>query len=114
MTGFWDVATVADFERAIDAAVAEIGRGSNFDVLSESVDFPVQSQPVSEALAQMTTGFQSRWTGRTALAAKKTLNKLQVERTMGGPAVRAFLTVDEARAWLLSDGPGPATTVPPP
>ena len=103
MTGFWTVHTVADFRAAIQAEVDRIpGSPKQFDVLSESVDLPVQSQEVSEALAAMTAGFRGRWGGRTALAVKHVLNKMQVDRTMAAPTVRAFLTVDEAMAWLKS------------
>jgi hypothetical protein len=105
MTGFWTVQTVTDFATAIQTAVDRIpGSPKQFDVLTESIDFPVQSQEVSDALARITANFQSRWTGRTALAVKHMLNKMQVDRTLAAPTVRAFLTVDEAMRWLRSTG----------
>lgn len=109
MSGFWTVATVDQFAAEIQKAVDAIPGGSKqFDVLSESVDMPVQTQEVSEALARITADFQGRWNGRTALAVKHMLNKLQVDRTLAGPTVKAFLTVDAALMWLKypeSDAP---------
>ncbi|MBX3595258.1 hypothetical protein [Sphingomonas sp.] len=82
---------------------ARIDRSAPFDVLTESIEFPVQSPEVTDLLAGMTAAFQRNWPGRTALAVKKILNKLQVDRSMGGPKVRAFLTVEKAMRRLRPD-----------
>lgn len=101
MSGFWTVATVDQFAAEIQRVVDAIpGSPRHFDVLSESVDLPVQSEEVSEALARITADFQGHWNGRTALAVKRMLNKLQADRTMAMPRVKAFLTVDAAMMWL--------------
>ncbi len=102
-TGFWTLETVHRLAADVMAAGQRIeGTPKVFDVLTDSTDFPVQANAVSEALASvMNAGYALR-TGRTAIAVSSMLNKIQAERTLGHPTVRVFLSLDEARAWLAA------------
>ena len=110
MAGFWTVEDVQRFAADLLVTVGRIPeRQRNFDVLSDTTDFPVQSQEVSDALARiMNVADQMNPTGRKAIVVGSMMNKLQAQRAMDHPNVRVFLSQAEADKWLALSRDGPA------
>ena len=101
-----DVRQLSD---AIGAATDEACRhGGAFDILVESLEFPVQAQDVADLLAGIMARGMPLTTGRAAIVVGSHLNKMQAERTLVHPRVRVFLALDDAQAWLNGDGPAMA------
>ncbi len=103
VTGFWRPEDVPPFSDALEAqcrAASAVSR--HFATLIHSGDFPVQTNDVADLL----TGVMVRCIGLTqgpvAIVVASQLNKLQVERTLVHPRVRAFLSAAEVRPWLES------------
>jgi hypothetical protein len=104
VSGFWTLEDVRPLAAAIGAKVAEARaiRG-DFDVLVDSREFPVQGNAVADLLANIPRAGMTQTTGRAAIVVASQLNKLQVERTLAHPRLRAFLSIDAARDWLAGD-----------
>ena len=94
--------------KAVDAtARAAVGHSEAFDVIVESLEFPVQAQDVAGLLTGIMTSGMALTTGRTAVVVSSQLSKMQAERTLVHPRVRVFLSLDAAQAWLHGEGAAP-------
>lgn len=101
MGGFWSLSDVAAFGGAMRAAVKPLGPPpQRFDGLCDSRDFPVQSIAVSTALGAIDRIGAAMRRGRVAIVVGSVMNKLQAERSLKGGALRVFLSIEEAEAWL--------------
>lgn len=104
--GFWTPEMVPEFTGALLQQVRALQEaGHAFDVIVESLEFPVQSNDVADLMTNvMATGFAFT-TGRAAVVVGSQLNKLQAERTLAHPRLRVFRAVDQAKAWLATPAP---------
>lgn len=101
LRGFWTEATLAAFAAEMLAVTTRIRRDhAEFNMLSDSRSFAVQSATVSAGFTAMTTMASREHRGATAIVVASMMNKLQAERTMTSPRLRVFLDYDEAVAWL--------------
>ena len=102
---FWTVETVREFPAASGAFANETrARRADYDVLIDTTGFPVQSNDVADLLPSITLAGLALTTGRAASVVASQLNKLQADRTQTHPRFRAFLTREEAEAWLADKG----------
>lgn len=102
---FWTVETVREFAAASGAFANETrARRADYDVLIDTTGFPVQSNDVADLLPSITLAGLALTTGRAASVVASQLNKLQADRTQTHPRFRAFLTREEAEAWLADKG----------
>ncbi|WP_066800907.1 hypothetical protein [Sphingomonas soli] len=100
--GFWNLKNVSGFAAAVGVATnhaRDAGR-DDFDVIVESLDFPVQGTEVADLLTDVMRAGMSQTNGRSAVVVGSHLNRLQAERTLVHPRVRVFLSMEEAEAWL--------------
>lgn len=72
----------------------------DFNVIVESLEFPVQANDVADLLADIMRAGMMLTSGRAAVVVGSYLNKMQAERTLMHPRLRVFMTIDEARRWL--------------
>jgi hypothetical protein len=101
--GFWKPEDVSALARAVGAALQEARTFSErFDVLVESLEFPVQANDVADLLANILHGGAALSAGHFAVVVGSHLNRLQAERTLVHPRLRVFLAMDEAQGWLAS------------
>jgi hypothetical protein len=105
MLDFWTVETVREFAAASGAFAQETRAiRADYDVLVDSTDFPVQSNDVADLLPSITLAGMALTSGRAASVVASHLNKLQADRTQTHKRFRAFLTREEAEAWLAGEG----------
>jgi hypothetical protein len=103
--GFWTPDTVVLLAKEVGAQAREARAvRDDFNVLVESLAFPVQANNVADLLTNIMRGGISLTTGRAAIVVGSQLNKAQAERTLVHPRLRVFLTIRDARDWLA----GPA------
>jgi hypothetical protein len=101
--GFWKPEDVPALARAVGAALQQARTFSDrFDVLVESLEFPVQANDVADLLANILHGGAALSSGHFAVVVGSHLNRLQAERTLVHPRLRVFLSMDEAQSWLAS------------
>jgi len=101
---FWTTDMIPAFATAVGAKIQEARAiRDDFDVLVESLDFPVQANDVADLLPNIMRGGMALTSGRSAVIVGSQLSKLQAERTLTHPRVRVFLTRAEAEAWLAAD-----------
>lgn len=101
MRGLWTTQTVREFAAAAGAKAQEtIAIRDDYDVLVDTRDFPVQPNDVAELLPNIAQAGLTLTSGRAASVVASHLNKLQADRTQTHPRFRAFLTLEEAEAWL--------------
>ena len=101
MRGFWTMADVAAFGRAMHAMTQQMGAPPHvFDGLCDSRDFPVQNREVSDALGEIDRIGSATRRGRIAIVVGSTMNKLQVQRTLRADGIRVFMSLSDAEAWL--------------
>jgi hypothetical protein len=99
--GFWTLDTVPMLATAIGTKVQEIrARRDDFDVIVESLDFPVQANDVADSLSNIMAAGMTLTSGRAAIVVGSILNRLQVERTLVHPRLSAFPSLEAALAWL--------------
>ena len=99
--GFWQPDDVAAFAASVGAKVQEvIAIRTDFDVIVESLDFPVQAIDVADLLINIMRGGMAQTSGHAAVVVGSHLNKAQAERTLVHPRVRVFLALADARRWL--------------
>ena len=99
--GFWTPDIVADLGGALMEKARELhGAGGDFDVIVESLEFPVQSNHVAELLTQIMVAGIALTSGRAAVVVGSQLNKLQAERSLVHPRLRVFRSLAKAKAWL--------------
>lgn len=103
VNGFWNRETVLAFADAFTmrARSARAVR-TDFDVLVESLQFPVQANDVADLLTEVMRAGMTQTTGRAAVVVGSQLNKLQAMRTLTHPRVRVFLDLHDARNWLTA------------
>ena len=104
MRDFWTVETVREFAAASGAFAQETrAKRADYDILVDTTEFPVQSNEVADLLPSITLAGLALTSGRAASVVASHLNKLQADRTQAHPRFRAFLTLEEAEAWLASE-----------
>jgi hypothetical protein len=106
LRGFWDVALVRQYERALWPLLRELAALKPGTTLSlvDSIDFPVQSQAVTEALGPiMLDRAGELHPDRTAILVANRLVRMQVSRYIVDDRVQVFLGESEAVEWLLRD-----------
>lgn len=99
--GFWTPDMVPEVSTVLlqQARALQVS-GRAFDVLVESLDFPVQSNEVADLLTGVMKAGFAYTSGRAAVVVGSHLNKLQAERTLVHPRLRVFRSLIEGRAWL--------------
>lgn len=103
LTGLWNVGTMVLFAAKMMTTLTAIRlRHSNFKMLTDLSEFPVQTKLVAEAGAKMMQGELIRPT-RDAFVVSAMLMKAQTERIVTSERTRVFLNRPEALAWLMSD-----------
>ncbi|RYD54293.1 MAG: hypothetical protein EOP60_07965 [Sphingomonadales bacterium] len=101
VSGFWAPADVPAFARAVGAETQRVRAiRDDFDVIVDSLEFPVQSNDVADLLTNVMTGGAPSTSGRFAVVVGSQLNRLQAERTLVHPRLRVFLSLAEAQDWL--------------
>ena len=104
LEGFWSMATLANFAaELLETSAAARRRHDSFAILSDSSRFPVQSPDVAHGFEQLMARGAATHKGPTAILVASVLNKMQVQRSMKGPRLGVFLSVEEARAWLAAE-----------
>ncbi|MET0309208.1 MAG: hypothetical protein ABW023_10925 [Sphingomonas sp.] len=99
--GFWTTEDIPPFAAAVGAAAQEARAiRDDFDVLVESLDFPVQANDVADLMTSVMRGGMALTSGRAAIVVASQLNKLQAERTLAHPRLKVFLSLDDAETWL--------------
>lgn len=99
--GFWKMEDVAPFAREVGAQARQAREiREDFNVIVESLEFPVQANDVADLLTNIMRGGMAITTGRTAVVVGSQLNRAQAERTLVHPRVRVFMSLQEARNWL--------------
>lgn len=104
VAGFWKPEDLPVFAAAVDAKTREASaiRG-DFNVIVESLDFPVQANDVADLLTGVMQRGIALTTGRAAVVVGSQLNKIQAERTLFHPRVQVFRSIAEAEDWLNGD-----------
>lgn len=102
-TGFWSLETVDDYELALRAELAGLrlsARPTAFiiDIRASGA----QAQPVANALRGVVGRLGSLHADRTAIVTISGIAKLQAAR-VASPEARVFLSMAEARSWILGD-----------
>ncbi|MFZ2998508.1 hypothetical protein [Sphingobium sp.] len=101
--GFWKPETVVAFAKEVGAKARQAQAiRTDFNVLVESLAFPVQANDVADLLANIMRGGITLTGGRAAVVVGSQLNKAQAERTLVHPRLRVFLTLEDAQNWLGS------------
>ncbi|HEX7871951.1 MAG TPA: hypothetical protein VF475_03505 [Sphingobium sp.] len=99
--GFWKPEDVAPFGREVEAQARQARAiRVDFNVIVESLEFPVQANDVADLLSDIMRVGMPLTSGRTAVVVGSLLNKAQAERTLVHPRVQVFMTVDDAWDWL--------------
>ncbi len=100
LRGFWTIEIFEAFERAMLAKSARMkSLHSVYALFSDCTEFPVQASDVVH-LFQRIEGPESVG-GPTAILVGSALVKLQAERVLTDPAIRAFTDRQRAEAWLM-------------
>jgi hypothetical protein len=103
--GFFNPDDVASLAKEVGAKAREARSvRDDFDVIVESFEFPVQANDVAELLANIMRAGMALTSGRAAVVVGSQLNKAQAERTLVHPKLRIFLTLEDARSWLIEEG----------
>lgn len=90
---------------AVDAKAREAHAiRDDFNVIVESLEFPVQATDVAEMLTEIMRRGIVLTSGRAAVLVGSHLNKLQAERTLVHPRVQVFSSMDAAQLWLDEKG----------
>lgn len=101
--GFWKPDDVGAFAKAVGAKAHQVRAiTGDFDVLIESLDFPVQAHDVADLLTSVMRAGTSLTTGHVAVVVGSGLNRLQAERTLVHPRLRVFMVVEAGMGWLTS------------
>lgn len=105
VSGFLKPEDASVLALAIDAKAREAhALRDDFNVIVESLEFPVQAMDVAEPLAEIMRRGIILTSGRAAVVVGSQLNKLQAERTLVHPRVQVFSSLDAAQLWLDQKG----------
>lgn len=86
---------------AVDAKAREAHAvRDDFNVVVESLEFPVQATDVADLLTEIMRRGIVLTSGRVAVVVGSHLNKLQAERTLVHPRVQIVSSMDAAQLWL--------------
>lgn len=103
--GYWSISVFRAFEAEFLKLHASIRKtNSNYRVIADCSDFPVQSAEIGEAFRVLFNKLMAENKGHYAILARSMLNKLQAQRAFPHPHVQVFMDSDEAMAWLFEDG----------
>ncbi|MEL7197926.1 MAG: STAS/SEC14 domain-containing protein [Pseudomonadota bacterium] len=103
LSGHWTAEDFAQFQQAYAAALEEAtANNGSIGLLSDSREFPVQSQDVASRFSELTKQSFAR-IAASAIVVGSVLNKVQAERTMKSDRLKVFLDEEEARDWLRSN-----------
>lgn len=101
--GFYSLADVPALAASIDGTARRASAIRNdFDVLVESLNFPVQAEDVANAMPEIVKAGMALTSGHAAVVVASFLNKAQVERTLIHPRLKAFMSLESAQEWLAS------------
>jgi hypothetical protein len=99
--GFWEPSDIPRFAAALrENALQARARAPDFDVIVESLAFPVQANDVADMLKGIMQQSIGLTTGHVAVVVGSELSRLQAERTLAHPRIRVFRSLDEAVDWL--------------
>lgn len=98
LSGLWTVEVLRGFGAEMMARRQQAGDG-DFDVLSDSRAFPVQTNDVAQAFTA-TMNAPIPGLRRIAVVVGSMLNKLQAGRVFTAPHIRVFTDMAAAEAWL--------------
>jgi acyl-CoA synthetase (NDP forming) len=102
--GFFNPDDVASLAKEVGAKARDAREvRDDFDVIVESLEFPVQANDVADLLANIMRAGMAPTSGRAAVVVGSQLNKAQAERTLVHPKLRIFLTLEDARHWLMEE-----------
>lgn len=102
LQGIWDMATFAGYAAELGKAHERLAREEKrFGIYSDTSTFPVQKPEIAGAFAQMAGAMMQRVDVPAAIVVGTMLGKLQADRIFGGGHVRAFVSGDTARGWLV-------------
>jgi hypothetical protein len=105
ISGFLTPEDVPAVATAIDAKAREtVAISNDFNVIVESLDFPVQASGVADLLTGIMQRGMAKTSGHAAIVVGSYLNKLQAERTLVHPRLRVFPSVEAAETWLADIG----------
>ncbi|RVT93330.1 hypothetical protein [Sphingomonas crocodyli] len=76
----------------------------DFDVLVESLDFPLQHEDVNEQFVAIMQAGMAMTTGYAAIVVGSPENYEQASRTQRHPRLRVFMSMAEAEDWLAQMG----------
>jgi len=100
LTDFWTEATMASFRNEFLPLAQKLARArTNFVVLSDCRNYPVQSPDILIAWAEI-LGANPAVTAPYAIVVGSVLNKLQAERGLTAPNVKIFTSLEAGTAWL--------------
>lgn len=106
VAGFLKPEDVPALASAIGAKAREARASSHsFDVIVESLEFPVQANGVADTLSEIMRAGMALTSGRAAIVVGSQLNRQQAERTLGHPRLRVFMSIDAAENWLARKEP---------
>lgn len=107
--GFWTVETARAYVAEVDKLFARISsRHPDFNILSDSRDFPPQAAEVGAVMTEAMRRFAENHKCKIAIVVSGVLSKLQMERIYPFPHIRGFLDEQSAREWLKQEGDGSA------
>lgn len=101
LDGFWTAEVMRRCRDDLLQMIAhERKRYSYLSVLSDCTTYPVQGPDVTDSWTCLLGKDAGGITQPYAIVVASTLNKLQVQRALNAPNVRAFMDIPEAEKWL--------------
>jgi hypothetical protein len=99
LRGFWTEETALEFQQAVDGEMAKVRRTcARFACLSDTRDFPVQTEKVMDILARQSATHEGA--RKMAIVVSSALNTLQAQRSFSSDRVKVFQNLGEATHWL--------------
>ncbi|KQX22700.1 MULTISPECIES: hypothetical protein [unclassified Sphingomonas] len=103
--GLWAPEDVPALAAALGSAARRASAiRDDFDVIVESLDFPLQADDVADALSDIMRVGMALTTGHAAVVVGSLANREQAERTLAHPHLRVFMSMEEAQRWLAEAG----------
>ncbi|TZG29336.1 hypothetical protein [Sphingomonas montanisoli] len=99
--GLYEMENVPALAAALVSAAHRAGAASDdFDVLVESLDFPLQHEDVNEKFVEIMRAGMAQTKGYAAIVVGTPENFEQASRTLLHPNLRVFMSMMEAEEWL--------------